>query len=239
MNEPKTEVVLDAVTLDRLVDGELSPAEYRRVLLALEQQPAAWRKCAEAFLQTQAWKRDFGEVRAAAETKPPAEPAAYLPSRQSATHDWLRMLLVAAASFLFAFFIAQGFWRVRQEQAIVDPNTPIVAVPGDEDPPTSPEIASDPPQRNQPLGSVQLAVNRSGSDEPEVVEVPVYAQADASELVKTYRPALPEDLVEELQAAGHRIDRQGQYISVPLADGQQMMVPVESYRIVPVSRPSY
>lgn len=239
MNEPKSEVVLDAVVLDRLVDGELSPAEYRRVLLALEQQPAAWRKCAEAFLQAQAWERDFGEMRAAAEVKPPAEPTAELSSRRNTTHDWLRMLFVAAASFLFAFFIAQGFWRARENQVVVGPNQPMVSLPGAENPAPNPLVSTDPRQRNQPLGSVQLAVNRTGSDEPALVEVPVYAQADASEMVKTYRPALPEDLVEELQAAGHRIDRQGQYISVPLADGQQMMVPVESYRIVPVSRPSY
>ena len=52
MNESKpNSTILDAATFDRLVDGELSPAEYRRVLVALEQQPGAWRKCAEAFLQ--------------------------------------------------------------------------------------------------------------------------------------------------------------------------------------------
>lgn len=237
MNDPKPDVVLNTVTFDRLVDGELSPAEYRRVLLALEQQPAAWRKCAEAFLQAQAWERDFGELRAAAEVKPPLDSAAELPPRPHIAHDWLRMLFVAAASFLFAFFIAQGFWRARQNQP-PSPVPPIAAAPGNAQPQPAPLVAQLPP-RNQPLGTVQLAMNRAGSNEREVLEVPVFDQADASEMVKTFRPALPDDLVEELQAAGHRIDRQGQYISVPLEDGRQMMLPVESYRIVPVSRPSY
>jgi anti-sigma factor RsiW len=68
MNEPKPNAIaIDSETLDRLVDGELSPAEYRRVLQALEQQPGAWRKCAEAFLQAQAWQLDMQVVRAAAE----------------------------------------------------------------------------------------------------------------------------------------------------------------------------
>lgn len=239
MNDPKTEVVLDAVTLDQLVDGELSPAEYRRVLLALEQHPAAWRKCAEAFLQAQAWQRDFGELRAAAEVKPPKEPEVELPSRRSTTHDVLRMLFVAAASFLFAFFIAQGFWRARHGDSIVGPNQPIAADPTNEKPALPALVSNDSPQPTEPLGTVQLAVNQTGSNEPELVEMPVYTEAAASEMVKTFRPALPDDLVEGLEASGHRIDRQGQYISVPLDNGQQIVVPVESYRIVPVSRRSY
>lgn len=238
MNEPKTEIVLNAVTLDRLVDGELSTAEYRRVLAALEQQPSAWRQCAEAFLQAQAWQRDFGELRGAAEVKP-TEPIAEAPARTTSSNDWLRMLFVAAASFLFAFLLAQGVWRARQSPLVVGPSQPIVAAPQNEVPQNTPLVASEQPAGNQPLGSVQLAVNRSGSDEQTVVEVPVFDEAAAREKITTLRPALPDDLVDALKADGHRIDRQGQYISIPLDDGRQMMVPVESYRIVPVSRRSY
>jgi hypothetical protein len=244
MNAPNSEVLLDAVTLDRLVDGELSPAEYRQVLLALEQHPDAWRKCAEAFLQAQAWKRDFGELRASAEMKPAAAGTVELPQRSSRCRDWLRMLLVAAASFLLALFVSQNFWQVRQDPVAGPSSQPFAAIPEKEQPQLPPAVPDDVPEsysspRNLPLGRVRLAVNTSDSGEPAWLDVPVFAPEAATEMVKSYRPALPDDLVKALEAEGHQIDRQGQYISVPLDDGQQMMVPVESYRIVPVSRPSY
>ena len=52
---------LSAACLDRLVDGEVSGEEYREILRALERHPDQWRRCAHAFLQAQAWQRDFGQ----------------------------------------------------------------------------------------------------------------------------------------------------------------------------------
>ena len=71
------------------------------------------------------------------------------------------------------------------------------------------------------------------------MDVPVYDTQVATELLSTVRPALPDDLLEELEAQGHRVDRQRQLLPVRLDDGRQMIVPVEGYRIVPVNRPSY
>jgi len=246
MNENKPDVVLDDMTLDRLVDGELSPAEYRRVLLALEQHPAGWRKCAEAFLQAQAWQREMKDMRAAAEIKPAAQPKAEPTPRSNATNDWLRMLLVAAASFLFAFFVARQSWRALERSGTSGLNEQFA-----ESPQAAPQPATNPPAysqqqaiatnavNHQPLGKVQLAVNRTGSEEPQVVDVSIYDPQTATELLSNSRPALPDDLLAALEAEGHRIDRQPRLVPVQLDDGRQMIVPVEGYRIVPVSRPSY
>lgn len=235
MNERKPEeLLLDDITFDRLADGELSPSEYRRVLAALEQHPAAWRKCAEAFLQAQAWQREMKDVRAAAEMKP-ANPAHNEPApRSTAANDWLRMLLVAAASFLLAFFAAQQFWQAAGNRPL-PPAQPIAKVPSEPVPPNPTNVATG----NQPLGNVQLAVNRTGSAEPQFVNVPVYDPEAATEMLRVSRPALPDDLVEALEADGHRVNRQRQLVPVQLEDGRQMIVPVEGYRIVPVNRPSY
>jgi hypothetical protein len=235
MNERKAEeLLLDDITFDRLVDGELSASEYRSVLAALEQQPAAWRKCAEAFLQAQAWQREMKEVRAAAEIKPAAKPLNEPAPRSTAANDWLRMLLVAAASFLLAFFAAQQFWQAAANRPFV-PTPPIAKGPQEPVAPSTANIATS----NQPLGNVQLAVNRTGSEEPQFVNVPVYEPEAATEMLRVSRPALPDDLVEALEADGHRVNRQRQLVPVQLGDGRQMIVPVEGYRIVPVSRPSY
>jgi anti-sigma factor RsiW len=45
----------DDVVIDRLVDGELSADERRRLLADLESQPDGWRRCALAFLEGQTW----------------------------------------------------------------------------------------------------------------------------------------------------------------------------------------
>jgi hypothetical protein len=235
MNEPnREELLLDDITFDRLVDGELSPGEYRRLLAALEQQPAAWRKCAEAFLQAQAWQQEMKEVRAAAEIKPVAKPTAEPASRSAPANDWLRMLLVAAASFLLAFFLMQTYWKVTSKYAL-DPTPRIVKVPVE---PTAPTIA-EAARNDQPLGKVQLAVNRTDNEEPEIVDVQVYDPQVATEMLSNSRPALADDLVEALEADGHRVNRRRQLVPVQLDDGRQMIVPIEGYRIVPVSRPSY
>ena len=54
--------------IDRLVDGELAESEVRELLSRLDGDPHGWRRCAVAFLEAQAWRR---ELRLAAD-----EPAA-------------------------------------------------------------------------------------------------------------------------------------------------------------------
>lgn len=241
MNDPQSEILLNDITFDRLVDGELSPAEYRQVLTALEQHPAAWRKCAEAFLQSQAWQREMKAVRDSAETKPAVAMVETAPPA-ARRGEWLRMFLVAAASFLLAVFATnQAFrWADRAKPAAEQPLAHAQPVDQHKAP-----VQTNEPQvtnvatGNQPLGKVQLAVNRTGSEEPQIMDVPVYDTQVATELLSTVRPALPDDLLEELEAQGHRVDRQRRLLPVRLDDGRQMIVPVEGYRIVPVNRPSY
>jgi hypothetical protein len=232
---------LDRVVFDRLVDGALSAAEYRRVLKALEQQPSAWRLCAEAFLESQAWRGELGSLRpgsrpALVERKP--QPAN--PPQQTRSANWVSMSLVALASFFLAFAVAQVTWQRPNLPPFKGQGSPHNIAesprnigPGSADAPTT--LVS----HNQPLGKVQLAVNRGAGEEPTMVDVPVYDEASASQLLINSRPALPEDLVQALEAEGHQVDLQRQFLPVPLDDGRQMMLPVEGYRIVPVSRPSY
>lgn len=56
------EFEINDVTLDRLVDGELADAEYRQVVLRLEDHPDGWRRCALSFLEQQALQRDLRQI---------------------------------------------------------------------------------------------------------------------------------------------------------------------------------
>ncbi|QDU28770.1 hypothetical protein ETAA8_38750 [Anatilimnocola aggregata] len=229
-----TSLPLNSITFDRLVDGELSREEYRQLLQALDQHPAAWRQCAEAFLEAQAWRSDFESIRT-----PPAasvsQPVVAPEKKSLLQKDWLRMLLVAAASFLLAFVAAQAYWQSTAGTTSA-PIPPQLAETG----PAENSPQSVPTKTNyRPVSSVNLAVNRAGQENPELLQVPVFEPAAANDLLSNSRPALPDDLLEALTAEGHQVDRQRKLVPIELDDGRQMMLPVEGYRIVPVSRPSY
>lgn len=239
-------LTLNRQTFDRLVDGALSADEYRSVLLALEQQPAAWRLCAEAFLEAQAWRGDFSALRQSSIALPvlPAgpKPTPASETRQRAAQSTrLNMALIALASFFLAFAVVQSIWQRLHQRPDRDSQTPAVNVLAQPTPPSTGNSPTIPTTlvSHQPFGKVQLPVDRGEGQEPAVVDVPVYEDAAASALLINSRPALPDDLVQSLEAEGHRVDLERQFLRVPLNDGRQMMLPVEGYRIVPVNRPSY
>jgi hypothetical protein len=233
-------LLLDRVTFDRLVDGALSAEEYGRVLGALQEQPAAWRMCAEAFLEAQAWRTELGDLRSTNTSPPVSEktsPATQ--ARPAFTTEWQRHCLVAAASFLLALICAQLFGDRADAPSAKNPASTIAKTLAPNQNAASQPHATTLVSNNQPVGKVQLAVNRGTGEAPTLVEVPVYEEAAADALLSTSAPALPDDLVQALEAEGHQVNRQRQLVAVPLADGRQMMLPVEGYHIVLVSRPSY
>jgi hypothetical protein len=243
--------LLDDRIFDRLVDGDLSPDEYHQVLQALPHHPRGWQRCAEAFLEAQAWRQELGQVRRSP-AAPEAEKLIPVPksAAKSVAADWLKMLVVAAASFLFAFVAAQWYWRLSTPIRTDYPggaiaidtatNRPDVDVAQHSAQGSLEEVDSTAEAlRHVPLTSVQLSVNRPGQADPQVMNVPVYDPAAASELLSNSEPALPEDLLNSLAAEGHAVDLQRKLVPVSLGDGRQMMLPVEGYRIMPVSRPSY
>ncbi len=50
------------VELERLVDGQLSPTDYRQLLQRLDFEPDGWRRCGLAFLEQQALQQELSAV---------------------------------------------------------------------------------------------------------------------------------------------------------------------------------
>ena len=50
---------LDDGFIDRIVDGELTPAELRAAIDRLDREPDGWKRCALAFLEAQCWRESF------------------------------------------------------------------------------------------------------------------------------------------------------------------------------------
>ncbi len=59
LNEPFERDDQINVHLERLVDGEMSPDEYRKFVASLEDVPDGWRRCALSFLESQAFSHDL------------------------------------------------------------------------------------------------------------------------------------------------------------------------------------
>ena len=102
--------------IDMLVDGELSEADRRALLLQLEHDPDGWRRCALAFLEAQCWKAELGQMAApaapqqhepVAQAVPAASPARAI-GRWRSWRQHLATTLSIAASFLIALVFGMG-----------------------------------------------------------------------------------------------------------------------------------
>jgi len=218
---------------DRLVDGELSPEEYRGLIATLDDEPGGWRRCALAFLEAQALTGELGgmrrtfdfETQSPAEFKPPARPKKGLN---------VGTFLAVAASFLLAFGLGvvapRFFFRAPQES----PGTGNISMP----------VASDDRQlpRHQslrPIGNVRLVMDGQSGDGSQAGELPVYEGEDLDQLLRQQQPALAPELVDLLRQRGHSVEQQRQLVPVQLDDGRQLVVPIEGYQITPVRHRSY
>jgi len=224
----KDEELRADVRFDRLVDGALSPEEYRRLLSNLDQETGGWRSCALAFLESQALAGELGGMRRGID-KPAATHLARRPGAWSASATMLAM----AASFALAFGLGIGLPRIWPGSTQEPPAAGNLSNHGD-------LAAAGGGLRHEayrPIGNVRLVVNGEGSEEVRTSEVPVYEIGqNLEEYLRQSEPGLDPQLLEWLAAQGHEVELQQQYIPGRLEDGRDLYVPVEQYQIRPVRR---
>jgi hypothetical protein len=231
----------DDIRFDRLVDGELSPEEYKALLESLDDEPGGWRRCALAFLEEQAMSGELAAIRRGTQSSVTLAVARNTPARDKASPPLRWTLLPGmAASFLVAFILgvmAPSLWSTGNRGAVSVPE--LVAGVGKE---AAAGYANTQPRA---VGNARLVVSGPGDMQSEGAELPIFElPGDASgSLAQSWltpgEPALPIELIQELQRRGHQVQRQQQYVPVNLEDGRQGVIPVESYQITPVSRRAY
>lgn len=233
--------------LDRLVDGELDRDEYAAVVRRLDADPQGWKRCALAFLEAQAWRRELSALAAEPATGPPL-PAGH--SGAAASQHRGLWLLAIAASWLLVFAIGRFSAPVAERgQPAAAPRPVAVGQPeqsegmdgGAESAPS--DLLA---QTKQPWGNLQLqlanTVGWEGAEgwQGDQVEVPVYNLPGGSDQwMLSEHSEIPPAMVDAIQQMGNRVRRRQDVVPIPLDDGNQVLLPVEHVEIVPVSRQLY
>jgi hypothetical protein len=230
--------ILDDVELQRLVDGELLGEEYRAVLAGLEEEPGGWRRCAMGFLEAQALAEELGSARRALDVVGDAKTAKAAPVKIAQSKFDVRMLLAVAASFLVAFALGvfvprylPSVWKDRSVAGNITTQGPGLNPSGSQ--------GNNHSRRPGPreVGSVQLVMDGPGGAATAAGQVPVYeVSQDLEQYLSAEQPTLGPELIELLRQQGYDVEHQQQYFPAPLNDGRQIIVPVDGYRITPVSR---
>jgi hypothetical protein len=221
----------DEVLLDRLVDGELTGDERRRLLKSLDERPGGWRRCALAFLEAQTWREEFGQLahasRPTAKNDLPASPVRF--GGRLHRISSVQWLAVAAGLFL-AFGLG---WALNRPLTLTPLGGPLY-VKNDNAPHGLPPATSQSPN----VGQVSDALTFYGRDDSgrmQSVRVPlVDAGTLDGQLGVKFQPGLSDAMRDQLKNRGYDVQSKHKYAQLWLENGQPMIVPVEDTKIVPV-----
>jgi hypothetical protein len=235
--------------IDRIVDGELTPAELSAAVDRLDREPDGWKRCALAFLEAQCWRESVRVI--PQPTQLPVDshasfiPLATMPSSQEPGR-WLRRAIVAAtvaASFVLGW--VGHTWRplIAPVHSSPGQTQPIAARQSRDseasplvDPPRPPRTSSDqrredrmPPNLNETVREVATLL--IGSDYAQA-EVPILAGPGINaEWVRNQPPPVSEREEIILQRLGYQVDQRRRLITTTLADGRRVTVPIDQVQI--------
>jgi hypothetical protein len=229
---------------DRLVDGELGEEEFRDFVASLDEIPDGWRRCALTFLESQAWQREMSTIRDEATdvARPGPRKVARTTMRRLAP-----LALTAAASFLLALALGSMAWRPpRMDDSLprlVDRQETGPAVgPADG---TSQFVSADretdslPSPDRMPSGKLTLFVDRKDGGR-EAIELPVFdmENGEARQLIAN-TISIPRGVERALQGMGYQVHTDRQWTPVPVEGSRRVYVPIDQWKITPVSGRSY
>ena len=200
----------NAARFDRLVDGELSPAEYRALLASLDDEPDGWRCCALAFLEAQAMGSELASLRQSLDTTLPSQVGTPARHGRPTTPFPAKALLAIAASFVVAF----GLGLATSKYLLLGVQETLPGGNGISRPELA-EVDLHPPtaadNRHEvlrPIGNVSLVVNGPGGEQSEAGNLPLYDAGDnIAQYLEQSGPGLAPELVELLERRGHTVER--------------------------------
>jgi hypothetical protein len=228
--------------LDRLADGELTPTDRRDLLLALDDEPGAWRRCALTLLEHQALRE---ELRPAVQERIPARVNLATRSIHAANDVTRRarrfaVVVALAASLLLAFGFGWEFGgraklagggnsadgpRLTSQPQSIQP-APVEKQLAQAN--IGPAIAASGDESDNQWHTFKLGIEDEQSGSSREIEVSaVSAERLDDDWLASLGSAVPDDLLAALKAAGHEVHRSHRLLPIELADGRRLVVPVE------------
>ncbi len=232
------------IRLDRLADGELPLDEQRQLLTALENQPDGWRRCALAFVESQAWRGEMQRLTSGANLTPSEladreQTIAIAPRADGQRWTLNRWRWFAmAASVLVAFLLGLAAQNWLPKSGTTDHAQQIAT--------TQPETSPAAPQENAVAGTekqsdastgttsgkwqaLKVTIPSADGTGEQTVEVPL-VEADEQKIksmMEKQEPLLSDVALEALQNTGHEVKQHRAYYPVQLEDGTQAVVPMD------------
>lgn len=227
---------VNELDIQRCVDGELSEAAQQELLQRLDETDIGWRDLALAFVENQVIA---GACRRAAEreTEPPAAISPAAPrTRQHAAPPIARRRLsvtnwtVTLASAVIGVGI--GLLAGGGRSVVDSTATPPVATAASDPAPTSARDPDSPTTHDtdfpQPVMNVEFA---DASGDASNWTLPVYAADDLGPDYWQAGDVLPSEIERDLSRRGYRLDHEREFYSIPLDDGREIAVPVDTYQV--------
>lgn len=238
-DDPTTD---DPLQIDRLVDGELDPAERHALLVRLETEPGGWRRCALAFLEAQSWREALAPLVVGSASGGTSRTSA-APVKQSSApgpglaRRWRPMAAVAAGwlAALALGWIAGGGTSTSRPGST--PGGPLAETPGVSTnagplvpPGTRPDrseiVSAEPapsPDEDRPSTAPSLTPRRP----PTLVAIPVLG----ARRLRQAPPPVPEPVRRNLERWGFQVEPRHGLMSVKLRDGRHVAVPVDAVKM--------
>ena len=259
----KQDSPVDGQDIDLLVDGELSEQRRRELLIDLDKTSDGWRRCAMAFLENQSWRQTCGSISAdiitGGPTAPSSAPVGKLSDckpgksddgvkyrrRPGAVAKAAGVLMAMAASFLFALGLGSMIWNADQQghlgtsggQQQAGINAAQVATPTN---PQDGTLIHDTkvvlPEKFQ---TVTITDNLPDGTKRSI-QLPAVAQNSIDQTRLRETPfAIPPELVQTFQKAGHNVRQSRRLVPFQMKDGRRLVVPVDQLDVQYVDNPSY
>jgi len=254
MNEFESPSLMD---LDRLVDGELSDAERRDVLAALEREDCSetcgWRRLALCFVEAQSLRQDLKTISTQAQrvcrnTTPTVDTAATpveVTHRRHAhaTSASASRIVVAAICCLVAFGLGRNSINTPTEIVATVPGSvrPEI-VPPDRQTFAGPDATSDPDTQLMAMAAadeaevqqtMRLVLDDLAGSLPQAVDVPVINNSNWDPLTFLEGPpSIPPVVQQELLRQGRVVHEERQLYPVLLSDGRRGVVPISDVTVI-------
>jgi len=245
--QPSVSGSIDYRQIDRLVDGELTEAEQRELLLALDRHPDGWRRCALAFLEAQCLRAELSAIRKMGDTRTDMHPTtatATSGSPKSKAWPWLvrtAAALAMAASLLVGLMLGAVWqqWRTGAafiaEQDLAGNSAGSAGFAAEQLEPfgrlaPQPHLAA--PGAAQRWQTVTIALQGEADRPASSIRLPVREHNHFEETLLEELPAsVPPEIWEGLESVGCRVVQHRQLLTLPLDDGRTLVLPVDSVEL--------